>query len=78
MVRDAFEGSLTNAPPSTPPVSHQTIHESTVAKLGVTRSSMWPPSKNHRILVAEKYESRTSPVVARTIGVSPRASNSWQ
>src|ERR1019366_874806 len=78
IVRDAFEASVAKTPPSTPPVSHHTNHESTVAKLGAVRPSINPWSRNHRILLAEKYESSTRPVVERTNGVSPRASSSSQ
>jgi len=40
IVRDALDGSVTKAPSSAPPESHQTNQESTVAKLGASRSSM--------------------------------------
>src|SRR5579863_1306183 len=76
IVREAFEASVAKTPPSTPPLNHHTNQESTVAKLGELRWSMWPPSRNQCILDAEKYGSSTSPVVERTDGVSPRASSS--
>src|SRR5580693_3693261 len=49
IVRDASDGSVAKAPPSTPPVSHHTNHVSTVAKLGVARSFMCACSRNQRI-----------------------------
>ena len=63
IVREAFDGSVANVPPSTPPLSHQSSQVSIVARLGVAASSSAPWSRSQRIFVAEKYESSTRPVV---------------
>ena len=78
IVRLALDGSVANTPPSTPPVRFHSTHASMVptARSGVTAT---PPSpSNHSTLVAEKYGSRTSPVVARTIGSAPSARRASQ
>ncbi len=77
-VRDALDASVRKTPPSTPPVRIQSSHESTVAKLALVALSATPWSSIHFILVAEKYESRTRPVVARTAEACPSLSSSRQ
>ena len=78
IVREALEGSVRNTPPSLAPLSHQSSHVSIVQRLGDVAWSSTPESSSHFILVAEKYESRTSPVVARTSSPCPPCSSRSQ
>ena len=76
-VREALDASVRNSPPSTPPVKTHSSQESTVAKAGTRAPSARPRSSIQCIFVAEKYESRTSPVVSRTAAPCPSSSRRW-
>ena len=76
IVRDAFDGfGREDAAVRPRRVSHQSSQVSTVARLGCVRDVECVRDRGaNASCVAEKYESSTSPVVARTCGVScPRA-----
>ncbi len=54
IVRLAFEGSVACTPPSGPPVSFHSSHESTVPKARSGPASTPPSVSSHSSLVAEK------------------------
>ena len=63
-VLDAFDGSVTYVPHN-----FQRSHVSIVHSAGDDAVLSDPLSINHFIFVAEKYESKTSPVVFRTMSL---------
>ena len=80
-VRDALDGSVTKAPPRTPPESIQSNHVSIVAKLGalarVSESALeHPPHLGRREVGVEDEPGRLSH--ARTVTFALRAPGRWR